>query len=186
MRIRFLSSNQFKISETNKLFENKGIEIVPLSIKIEELQTNDEKKLVKDKLLKAFKKIGKPVFVEHTGLYLDELNKMPGGLTQIFWDSLGYNTFSSIYGNLNNTSAIAKTLIGYCDGFNLHFFEGEINGKISKEPRGNTDFQWDCIFIPEGYTKTFAELGETKNEISMRKKAIDKLINFLKDGRIKS
>lgn len=186
MKIRFLSSNEFKIKETKELFENTKIEIVPLTIKVEELQTNDEKKLVKDKLLKAFSKIGKPIFVEHTGLYLESLNEMPGGLTQIFWDSLGYSKFSEIYGNLSNTNAIAKTLIGYCDGFKLHFFEGTINGKIVKEPQGNTDFQWDCIFIPEGYTQTFAEMGDKKNEISMRKLAIDKFLKFLNNGRINS
>lgn len=182
MKIRFLSSNEFKIGETKKMFEDSNIEIVPLKIKIEELQTSDEKKLVKDKLLKAFKKIGKPLFVEHTGLYLKKLNYMPGGLTQIFWDSLGHDNFSSIYGNLDNTNATAKTLIGYCDGLNLYFFEGEINGKISNTPKGSTEFQWDCIFIPEGYTQTFAELGEKKNEISMRKKAIVEFINFLEGG----
>jgi XTP/dITP diphosphohydrolase len=186
MEIRFLSSNEFKISETRKLLENTNIKIVPLNIKIEELQTTDENKLVKDKLLKAFTKIGKPIFVEHTGLFLEELNNMPGGLTQIFWDSLGHEKFSKIYGNLINTNAIAKTLIGYCDGFNLHFFEGKINGKISSEPKGSTDFQWDCIFIPDGETQTFAELGDKKNEISMRKKAIDKFLKFLKNGRTNS
>ena len=184
MEIRFLSSNEFKINETKTLFENSNFEIIPLNIKIEELQSRDESKLVKDKLLKAFKKNGRPIFVEHTGLYLEELNQMPGGLTQIFWDSLGHEKFCKIYGNLKDSKAVAKTLIGYCDGFKLHFFEGAISGKISSEPRGNTDFQWDCVFIPDGQTHTFAELGDKKNEISMRKKAIDEFINFLNNGGI--
>lgn len=186
MKIRFLSSNKFKIKETQELFENSNIEIVPLKIKVEELQTSNGKKLVKDKLLKAFSNIGKPIFVEHTGLYLEKLNEMPGGLTQIFWDSLGYSKFSEIYGNLSDTKAIAKTLIGYCDGFKLYYFEGSIKGKILKKPQGNTDFQWDCIFVPEGHTQTFAEMGDKKNEISMRKIAIDKFLIFLNNGRINS
>lgn len=183
MKLRFVSGNQFKIAETRRIFEGSGIDILPVPFKIEELQTADEKKLVTDKLLKAFQKTGRPIFVEHTGLYLEELNNMPGGLTQIFWDSLGYDKFSKIFGNLTNTNVTAKTLIGYCDSFNIYYFEGEIKGKISAEVRGNTDFQWDCIFIPDGYSRTFSELGDKKNEISMRKIAIQNFLIHLTNGR---
>ena len=55
---------------------------------IEELQTIDTDKLVRDKAIKAFEHLGEPLFVEHTGLYLNKLNGSFGGLTQIFWDTL--------------------------------------------------------------------------------------------------
>ncbi|HHF8283696.1 TPA: non-canonical purine NTP pyrophosphatase, partial [Klebsiella pneumoniae] len=44
------------------------------------------------------------------------------------------------------------------------------------------DFQWDCIFIPDGESETFAEMGDRKNEISMRKKAFDKFKEYLLEG----
>ena len=48
--------------------------------------------------------------------------------------------------------------------------------------RGNRDFQWDCVFQPDTYDKTFAEMGEQKNTISMRKIALEKLRNYLEES----
>jgi len=173
MKLRFISNNKFKIEEVKTFFSNTGVEIIPVSLKIEELQTEDVKRLVKDKLLKAFKTVGKPTFVEHTGLYIDSLNNLPGGLTQIIWDKLGPIKFANLANQTANNCVFAITTLAYCDGFNVHLFEGKISGNILPEPRGCMDFQWDCIFVPEGYSETFAEMGQKKNEISMRKIAID-------------
>ncbi len=175
MEIGFVSSNPFKIAEAKAIFENSGIHIRPYKFKIEEIQTLDVENLVKDKLLKAFSKVGRPLFVEHTGLYIPALNNFPGGLTQIFWDSLQADLFAKIIGNLDNPEAIAITKIAYCDGRKIHICQGQISGIITKEPRGNRDFQWDCVFIPKGKDKTFSELGEEKNMISMRKLALEEL-----------
>jgi XTP/dITP diphosphohydrolase len=179
LKIRFISGNKFKIEEARTILSNSSVEVIPLKIKIEELQTEDTNRLVKDKALKAFKKIGRPLFVEHTGLYLSYMNQLPGGLTQIFWDNLEADKFSELFGKSPDTNAVAKTIIGYVDGKKIHLFEGEVSGQIASIPRGNRDFQWDCVFIPNGYDKTFAELGDLKNEISMRKIALDKFFQFL-------
>lgn len=180
LKIRFISGNTFKIDEAKAILKGSNVEVIPLKIKLEEIQTEDTNKLVKDKALKAFQKIGRPLFVEHTGLYLSYMNGLPGGLTQIFWDNLEAQKFSSLFGNTSETEVIAKTTIGYVDGKQFHLFEGEISGRISSSPRGNEDFQWDCVFIPEGYEETFSELGDVKNKISMRKLALDKFSKFLK------
>lgn len=179
MKIRFVTNNDNKLKEVQSFL--RTVEIVPAKLKIEEIQTNDVEKLVKDKLLKAFSKVGRPVFVEHTGLYMKSLNDFPGGLTQIFWDKLQADKFSELFGSLEETKVIASTTIGYCDGKKNYFFTGEILGKISPEPKGNRDFQWDCIFIPDGETKTFSELGDKKDEISMRKLAFDKFNKHLEE-----
>lgn len=179
MKIRFVSGNQEKIKEVQSILGQSGIEVIPISLKIEELQTEDVEKLVKDKLLKAFKKIGKPVFVEHTGLNINYLNGFPAGLGQIFWDKLGADKFAEIIGNLRDTRVTAETMIGYCDGIKINFFKGSIEGNILNTPAGDRTFQWDCVFIPHGYEKTFADLGAEKNSISMRKKALDAFKEYL-------
>ncbi len=178
--VRFVSSNRFKIEEAKAILSPVGITVVPVNIKIEELQTTDTERLVQDKALKAFGRIGRPLFVEHTGLYLNYLNGLPGGLTQIVWDSLQADRFSELFGRSPDPSVIAKTTICYVDGKGMHIFIGEVGGRIASTPAGNRDFQWDCVFIPEGETKTFAEIGDKKNEISMRKQALDSYAAYLK------
>ncbi len=180
MKIRFVTNNMKKLEEVQTLLDN--VEVVPAKLKIEEIQTEDVDKLVKDKLLKAFKRVSRPVFVEHTGLYIESLNGFPGGLTQVFWDKLEADRFSNLLGSLETTNAIAETTIGYCDGKNIFFFKGEVSGNISPEPKGNRDFQWDCVFIPKGETQTFSEMGNRKNEISMRKIAFEKFKSYLNEG----
>lgn len=183
MRIRFFSNNRFKIAEVQKILKPIGIEVVPISKKIDEIQTTDMEALVRDKCLKAFHLIGRHVFVEHTGLFIDQLNQFPGGLTQIFWDTLGPDRVSELYGQGKDPRVVARTRIGYCDGRRIHQFEGEVSGQIALEPRGSRDFQWDCIFVPDGYAQTFAELGDVKHEISMRRRALDSFADHLKGAQ---
>jgi len=179
-QLRFLSSNEFKIKEAKDILAAADIDVVPISHKIEELQTTDTHKLVRDKALKAFAHSGRPLFVEHTGLYLKQLNNFPGGLTQVFWDTLQADRFSELFGNSHDTSVAAKTVIAYIDGRKHHFFEGTVEGRVSAEPKGCRDFQWDCVFIPDGHSDTFAEMGpDKKNSISMRRRALDSLASFL-------
>jgi XTP/dITP diphosphohydrolase len=175
-----MSGNKHKIAEVQRILTPVGVDVVPVSMKIEELQTEDVERLVRDKLTKAFECIGRPLFVEHTGLYLNGLNGLPAGLTQIFWDRLEAYRFADLVAGLGDAKVTAKTVLGYCDGHKIHLFEGAIEGTVPRKPSGPTDFQWDCVFVPEGSTQTFAEMGAAKDGISMRRKALDLFAAHLK------
>jgi len=183
MKIRFLSANQHKLEEVRKILEPAGVEVLAVKEKIEELQTEDVERLVRDKLSKAFAIIGRPLFVEHTGLYLAGMNGLPAGLTQIFWDKLEADKFTALVRGIGDPSVTAKTVLGYCDGRQIHMFSGEVQGVVPEHPAGPRDFQWDCVFVPNGHTETFAEMGDRKNEISMRRRALDAFAEFLKSEK---
>lgn len=179
--LRFLTSNKFKLDEAAAVLTPHGFHVHGIDSKIEELQTSDARQLVRDKALRAFDQVGRPLFVEHTGLHLAYLNGFPGGLTQLFWDSIQAERFAEVFGRSPDPSVVARTEIVYCDGQNLHHFVGEASGEIASEPRGDRSFQWDCVFVPDGYDQTYAELGPTtKNEISMRRHALNALADHLR------
>ena len=180
MKIYFISSNKYKISEVKEILEDEGVEIEGHELKINEIQSPIMEDIAIDKAKKAYKKIGRPVMVEQTGLYIPEFGNLPGGLTQVFWDSLQADKFCEFFAK-KSPNVTAKTIIAFCDGMKIHTFSGEIEGSIVEEPRGDRAFQWDCVFQPTGYDKTFAELGAVKNQISMRKKALMEFKKYLED-----
>jgi XTP/dITP diphosphohydrolase len=152
---------------------------------INEIQTEDIDLLVRDKALKAFEKIRRPLIVDHTGLYFSLLNGFPGGLTSVFYDKLKSEGIAAVIGASANSKVQATTVLAYCDGKKINLFKGSIAGEVAKNPVGTEGFQWDTIFVPEGYDKTFAELGDAKkNEISMRKRAFDQLADFLNKSHV--
>jgi len=61
---------------------------------------------------------------------------------------------------------------------NIQIFEGTCKGSITHQRAGTNGFGYDPLFIPEGYDKTFGELGETvKHELSHRGQALRKMID---------
>jgi XTP/dITP diphosphohydrolase len=181
LELLFVTSNPHKIEEADAILRSHDVLVKGIDLKVEELQTDNAEWLVRDKVLKAFHEVGRPLFVEHTGLYLAHLNGLPGGLTQLFWDKLEADRFAELFGQTVDTSVVARTVIGHVDGRRCRTFAGEAAGNIADTPRGPRDFQWDCCFIPEGYEETYAELGpERKNAISMRRQALESFASFLR------
>ena len=82
--------------------------------------------------------------------------------------------------NNNNRKARFRTVIALIINGKEVCFEGIVNGEIIEERRGGEGFGYDPIFQPEGYNKTFAELGvNVKNSISHRARAAQKLADYL-------
>ena len=80
----------------------------------------------------------------------------------------------------NDRRAQFRTVIALILNDEEHLFDGRVEGLIAPEKRGDGGFGYDPVFIPEGYGKTFAELGvDVKNRISHRARAVARLCDFL-------
>ena len=178
MKLYFVSKNPDKIQEMKLLFQQTVYSIKPFTDKnLFEIQTKDSEQLVHDKTVKAFSIIQKPLFVEHTYLKIDAIKGFPGGLTSSFWESFEADLTCK---HFSKSNATAETIISYCDMKHIYTFNGSTAGSISTSPMGDSTFQWDTVFIPDGHTKTFAEIGTAeKNKFSMRATAVKKFIEHL-------
>ncbi len=171
----FITGNKNKLREFEEIL---GFKLKNLNLDLDEIQAIEVEKVIEHKAREAFKKIKKPLIVEDTGLYFEAWNGMPGALSKLFDEAIGYNNLCKLL--KNNRKAKAKTVIGYFDGRNYRNFVGEISGAIAMAPRGRTNFGWDAIFIPLGHKKTFAQMKPIqKNKISMRKIALEKFRKFI-------
>jgi len=106
---------------------------------------------------------------------------LPRPLIKWFMKSIGNEGIAKLAQTFG-AAAVARTIVGYTDDKgSVEFFEGAVKGSIV-EPRGDTNFGWDPIFMPEGYDRTFAEMtAEEKNAISMRRMAAEKLKSHLEE-----
>lgn len=186
-KILFISKSQYKRQEIKRLFETHDIEIDTQDYgyvsKLEELQKENIEDLVKEKVKSIYKQVKRPIIVEHTALKINELKGQPNNFTQYFWKSIGNDGICNLV--KDDRIAIAETAIAYCDGKRIYVSIGKTNGSIAIEPRGNSKFSWDPIFIPFGQDKTFAELEEEKqkDKYSMRKKAVDDIVEVIKNSK---
>lgn len=177
MTLYFITGNAGKYEEVKEIMPS----VVQKDIDLVEIQEIDPNKIISHKLLEAGKTIDGEIMVEDTSLYVNSLNGLPGPLIKWFLKSLGVEGLVQVTSSFKDTTAFAKTIIGYISqNGRIKFFEGEIVGDIVK-PRGNKGFGWDSIFQPKGSNKTFGEMElKEKMEFSMRKIATVKLREFLK------
>lgn len=148
-----------------------------------EIQSTYVHEVIIPKAIAAYERAGKPVLVEDTGLYIHGFgNQFPGALYKFIEKDErgrpgpGRRGLLAMINTLKNRSARATTIIGYYDGERVRMFEGDIQGQIALKERGENGFGFDSILEVDG--KTLAEMtGEEKNRLSMRRMAIENMVN---------
>jgi non-canonical purine NTP pyrophosphatase (RdgB/HAM1 family) len=125
-------------------------------------------------------------FADDTGLEVEALGGAPGVFSARYAGGAGHDSDANMkkllheLENKDNRRARFRTVIALIIDGKVKTFDGIVNGEIIKERRGGEGFGYDPIFKPEGYDKTFAELGvDVKNQISHRARAVAKLANYL-------
>ncbi|MCA9488110.1 MAG: non-canonical purine NTP pyrophosphatase [Nanoarchaeota archaeon] len=179
MTLKFITGNPNKFREAKQILGN----VEKIAMELPEIQEINAKKIIEYKLQEAMKTQKGEFFCEDTSLYINSLNGLPGPLIKWFLESMKTEGIYRMASFSSDRSATAKTIIGYTNRNEIRYFEGKIDGEIVA-PKGETNFGWDPIFLPKGYMKTFAQMTpEEKNEISMRKKALTKLKDYLESRK---
>ena len=185
MKLIFATHNQHKVEELKKLLPS-NITILSLTDincheEIEETGTSlEENAKLKSNFIKY--KYGLDCFADDSGLEVDALDGSPGVYSARYAGDKKNNedNINKIWKELCNkesTKAQFRTVIATSFGSKTTIYEGKVIGNLIFEKRGNHGFGYDPIFIPEGYTKTFAELGDAvKNKISHRALATQKFL----------
>lgn len=151
----------------------------PVELPLREPQGDNQEEIVRSKVLIAFNMKRAPLFVDHTGLFVEAWNDFPGGLSRELWDKLGAEGFLRLLACENNRQALARTLIGYCDAFKIYIFEGQLRGTLARELK-DCSGGWDALFIPEGHNSTLASMEpEERYGMCMRWQAADKFKAFV-------
>jgi XTP/dITP diphosphohydrolase len=133
-----------------------------------------------------YKMTGKNCFSEDTGLEVMALGGEPGVKSARYaGEQKDFEAnIDKLLSNLQphkNRAAQFRTVISLILHGKEFLFEGVCSGHINVEKKGRNGFGYDAVFIPEGMEQTFAEMSmEEKSVLSHRKKAMEKMIAFLK------
>ena len=167
------TTNRNKLDEFRRILPD--IEIVGKKLEIEEIQSLDPYKVVGHKAIEAYKANDfNPILVEETSLALRGLGGRPGAYIKDFCEEAEMRRMIAegwLHGR--DRAALAKVLIAVYDGAEVQIREGATAGAIAEGLRGVNGFGWDDMFIPEGDTRTFAEMSAAeKDRHNMRRKAL--------------
>lgn len=188
MKIVFATNNPNKIKEVQAMLPDT-IEIISLSdIGCHEdipetMPTIEGNAMQKANYIKE--KYGYDCFADDTGLEVEALYGAPGVYSARYAGpekdaDQNIDKLLDALKDKEKRNAQFKTVIALHINNTTQIFSGICKGEITKHRMGENGFGYDPIFLPNDYSKTFAELTLTiKNEIGHRGKSIKKLIAFL-------
>lgn len=181
------SHNLNKLAEIRSLLAPYDIEILSAAdLGISEIAETGST-LLENAILKA-KQVaeitGKPTLADDSGFIVKALEDFPGVYSARY--ALSFPSLKDCYMDLNeklsftsdHSASVECVLCIYWPNGQHEEFIGHIDGQYVYPPRGTSGFHFDFVFQPQGYDKTFAELGpDVKNKISHRAQALTKFID---------
>ncbi len=191
-KLVFATNNKNKLNELRALLDNR-FEIVSLNeLGFDEDIPETGNTLAANASQKShfiYERFGLDCFADDTGLEVDALGGVPGVYSARYaGENATYeeNVMKLLYemDGKNIRTARFKTVISLLLDGKEYFFDGRVEGSITENRKGSDGFGYDPVFLPKGFSETFAEMPSIrKNQISHRGKAVIKLVNFLiKEG----
>ena len=190
MKLVFATNNRHKLDEVRAIVGDR-VEVLSLN----DIECHDEipetaDTLQGNALIKAryiYDKYGLNCFADDTGLEVEALSGEPGVYSARYAgeECSSEANMQKLLHNLtgkSNRNAQFRTVIALIINGDEKLFNGIVKGSITEEKRGDSGFGYDPIFIPEGFSESFAQMSsEQKNSISHRYRATEQLSNYLKE-----
>jgi XTP/dITP diphosphohydrolase len=187
----FATNNPHKLSEVQHLLGNSfhllSLNDINFNDEIpEDYDTLEENALQKAQHIYTITK--QNCFADDTGLEVEALNGRPGVYSARYAgeskdSKANVQKLLMELTGVENRKARFRTVIALIIDGEEHLFEGIVDGKIIESERGADGFGYDPVFLPDGYSSTFAEMNlSQKNTISHRAMAIGSLVNFLRNS----
>lgn len=184
------SNNKHKITELKKILENSNFKVISMSEagfchEIDETGTTfEENAILKAKAIALEKHTF--VFADDSGLEVEALDNRPGVYSARYAGDGASDRdridklLGELKGKTNRKARFVCVIAISAPNGQVETFRGEVHGKIVDDPKGSHGFGYDPVFVPDGFSQTFAELGaEIKNKISHRAKATQKMLKAI-------
>ena len=168
MDLIYATTNKHKLAGAKQALAGTNINLITPDgalPDVPEIQSDDQEAVSVDKALKYYNLLKRPLVVMDSGLFIDELNGFPGVYTKYALDTIGIDRIIRLLGD--NNRVYTQRTITYFDGDKPQTFTLKLRGALLKEPRGNNGRNYDKYFLPDGKSKTLAEMAsEEKAELT--------------------
>ena len=177
MQCIFVTGNQHKADLLAKWL---GREVEHHKVDLDEIQSLDLRTVTEHKVKQAYDRLKKPVLVEDVALTYTAMGRLPGPFIKWFLEELGVEGLCGLADGLKSREVTASICYALYDGKHIEFFENQVRGQVADKPRGKHGFGWNAMFIPDGSTKTYAEMDDDEiRPFSHRAPAVAKLKEYL-------
>ncbi len=178
-KLILVTQNEHKLRELRPLFEEYGVDFETTNLSKLEIRSNDVERVALEAAKVAYYESKTRVVLDDTGLYIDALDGFPMSYAAFVLKTLGRGGILKLMDGVKDREARFVTAVGFSDGETLATFKGIMEGSIAEEEAGQEGFGYDPIFIPEGETRTYAQLTfEEKIAISHRSKAFRSFLEW--------
>ena len=189
-KLVFATNNEHKLREVKQVlqsdFELLSLDQIGCFDEIPETGTTLEVN-ASQKSYFIWDKYGINCFADDTGLEIEAIDNEPGVYSARYAGEQKdpsaniVKVLEKLSGKTNRNARFRCVISLVIDGVEQQF-EGIVQGKILNEKHGEAGFGYDPIFMPDGYSVSFAEMSsEVKNQISHRGRAVTKLVSYLKN-----
>ncbi len=160
---------------------SRGYEVEHIREKYPEIQAETLEETIAPGLEWLMERHARPMFIDDSGLFVDALKGFPGVYSSYVFKTVGCDGILRLMRGVEDRSARFECCIGYMEpGGEPFMVKGVARGTIAREAAGTGGFGYDPIFVPEGDTRTYAQIGvEEKNTMSHRGRAMARFIEAL-------
>ena len=156
-----VTGNPGKLAEARRLW---GRALEAIGLDLPEIQSLDLSEVLRAKGEEAWRRIGRPLVVEETGLELDALRGFPGPLVKWMLQAIGAEGIARVGLAAGEAAVTARCMLLLVDGERRVLAEGSTRGRLVLPPRGREGFGWDPVFLPEGEVLTYGELPPAEKD----------------------
>ncbi len=157
----YVSTNASKYGEVRAAIHAGagGYQVDHVDLQLRDTLSINPREVLTRKATEAFSQIRHPFFMDHSALYFESMNyELPGCLIDQFFAVVGWPGLVILAGETKRV--ISRTALVFCDGKHLIHFQADTTGELVSIPRGENGFGWDAIFVPDGDSRTFAEMSQ--------------------------
>jgi non-canonical purine NTP pyrophosphatase (RdgB/HAM1 family) len=182
MKLIYVTGNAAKFRTAKNLLSEMNVEVEQVKVDIHEIQSESIEEISKDKALKSFEILQKPLIVNDSGWYFLGLNGFPGPFMKYVNDWFGAENYLDLTRNVKDRRVILKQVIVYTDGSITKVFEHDTHFFLLKEMKGNSPRMSDNLVSLTENGKSLGEYTEQEDfKLEGEEKVWGELVEFLKN-----